>query len=272
MKKNRKKHMLAAALLAALASVHAGCTVEVEEWFVYSRRLPTAFDGFRIVLLTDLHGTEFGPGSSRLLEAVELAMPDLIAISGDLADEATKTAMLEPLLQGLCAIAPTCFVTGNHEWVREDTEQLLAQLQAWGVTVLRNDFFTISRGESSVTVVGAEDPNGYADMEQPAELMARLRQAKGEMAFTVVLYHRNDALELWAQLGADVVLSGHGHGGVIRLPLVGALVGVDRKLFPKNAEGLYTSGDTTLAVSRGLGGVRLLNRPHLPVIILRSQP
>ena len=100
--------------------------------------------------------------------------------------------------------------------------------------------------------------------------MARIRQ-DGD-PYVVMLYHRNDALDLWAGLQADLVLSGHGHGGVIRLPVIGGLLGVDRKFFPKNAEGLYQAGRTTLAVSRGIGGLRLWNPPHLPTIVLRAEP
>jgi hypothetical protein len=73
-------------------------------------------------------------------------------------------------------------------------------------------------------------------------------------------------------LQPDLVLAGHGHGGVIRLPFLGGLLGVNRKFFPKDCEGLYTAGRTTLAVSRGLGGARLWNRPHLPTVVLRAIP
>ena len=109
----------------------------------------------------------------------------------------------------------------------------------------------------------------YADMEQPADLTARIRQEVGGDPYMVMLYHRNDSLPLWTPLQPDLVLAGHGHGGVIRLPFIGAVLGVDRRLFPDNAEGLYQAGRTTLAVSRGLGGARLWNPPHLPTVVLQ---
>lgn len=270
MGKKRKKSVLVLALAAVLATVYCNFSLDLEDWTVPSPRLPAAFDGLRVTLLTDLHGAEYGQDNRRLLEAVAKSDPDLIAISGDLADEATNPDMLDPLLKGLVQLAPTYYVTGNHEWVRKDTEAVLAQIAACGVTVLRNEYVVLEREGQSLVLAGTEDPNGYAGMETPAHFMERIRQEQGENAYILMLYHRNDSLDLWAELGADLVLAGHGHGGVIRLPFVGGLLGVDRRLFPDNCEGLYTKGRTTLAVSRGAGGLRLWNRPHLPTVVLTT--
>ena len=269
--KKRIKWILAL-LTIVLVTLYCNVSLDAEEYTVYSSRLPASFDGLRLTVLTDIHGSRFGEGSQTLLDAVAAARPDYICISGDLADEYTDTAMLPPLLQGLCDIAPTCYVTGNHEFRRKDTEELMQMIADCGVTVLRNDYLLLERQGQTLVLAGAEDPNGHADMETPAELMARIREAVPNDPYIAMVYHRNDALRLWSGLEADLVLSGHGHGGVIRLPFVGGLLGVDRKFFPKNAEGLYTQSRTTLAVSRGLGGVRLWNRPHLPTVVLRAQP
>lgn len=270
--KQRKKYLLLTALLAAVTAVYCNYSLETQTWAVCSGRLPAAFGGLRIALLTDLHGAEFGVGNRRLLEAVKESKPSVIAICGDLADEHTKLQMLPPLLRGLTEIAPVYYVTGNHEWVREDTETVLRQIADCGVTVLRNEYAVLERDGQKLILAGTEDPNGYADMETPAQFMQRIRAEQGENAYVVMLYHRNDSIDLWSALGTDLVLAGHGHGGVIRLPFVGGLLGVNRRFFPKDCEGLYRQGRTTLAVSRGLGGLRLWNPPQLPVIELRSEP
>ncbi len=271
MTKKRKRPLLLLVLAAAVAALYCNFFLDLEDWRVASPLTPPAFDGLRITLLTDLHGAQFGTDSRRLLDAVSKSRPDLIAVSGDLADETTNRDMLDPLLKGLADIAPTYYVTGNHEWVREDTEALLDQIARCGVTVLRNDYTVLTRDGQSIVLAGAEDPNGYRDMETPAHLMARIRAEQGQDAYVVMLYHRNNSLDLWSELGTDLVLAGHGHGGVIRLPFVGGLLGVDRQLFPKDCEGLYTRGRTTLAVSRGVGGIRLWNRPHLPTVVLTRE-
>lgn len=267
--KKHKRSVAAIVLSAVLATLYCSYSIDTEDWTVRSQRLPRAFDGFRITLLTDLHGAMFADDHSRLLEAVAEAKPDLIALSGDIADEQTRVETLDSLLRGLCAIAPTCYVTGNHEWGREDTEQVLERFSDCGVTVLRNDFFTLEKDGETLVIAGAEDPHGPEGQQTPEELMDRIRRQLGD-PYTVMLYHRNNSMDLWAPLQPDLVLAGHGHGGVIRLPFVGGLLGVDRQFFPKDCEGLYTEGRTTLAVSRGLGGMRLWNRPHLPTAVLRT--
>lgn len=273
MPKKRKRWLILAAVAVVVTSALYHGTLDPETWHVSSPRLPTAFEGLRITLLTDLHGASFGPDNQLLLQAVAAQQPDLIAISGDLADEHTDLTMLPALLTGLAAIAPTYYVTGNHEWVRDDTEDLLKACSTLGVTVLRNDYLLLERNGQTLVLAGTEDPNAYRDMETPAELVHRIRTEVPGDPYILMLYHRNNSLSLWESLQVDLVLAGHGHGGVIRLPFVGGLLGVDRRFFPKDCEGLYAAGRTTLAVSRGLGGVRLFNRPHLPTLVLhRSQP
>ena len=263
MKKRRRILFLAALAAVVLSALYHG-RLEPETYFVSAARLPAAFSGLRITLLTDLHGKE----PKGLYEAVAAAKPDLIAISGDLIDERSDPETVYPLLTKLTALAPTYFVTGNHEWVRDDTEDLLTAIEKTGVTVLRNDFLTIERDGQTLVLAGGEDPNSYEDLEKPADFVARIRAAVPGDPYIVMLYHRNNTLDLWATLGVDLVLSGHGHGGVLRLPLVGGVFGVDRTLFPKDCEGVYTASRTTQMVSRGLGGIRLFNRPHLPTVVL----
>lgn len=270
MKKKYRRAIGAAALLClAAVTVWCGLSVETEDWIIPSDRLPEAFDGLRVTLLTDVHGTK---RTQPLLDGVRASRPNLIALSGDLVDEFTDLSMLEPLLTGLVQLAPVYYVTGNHEWARTDTEDVLKRIEACGVTVLRNEYVRLTREGQSVVLLGIEDKNAYADMETPAQVMERVRSEQGEDAYVLTLYHRNDSLELWSELEADTVLAGHGHGGLVRLPLVGGLLGVDRKLFPDDCEGLYEKGRTTLAVSRGAGGARLWNRPHIPTIVLKQAP
>lgn len=249
--------------------------IQTEVFELASRRLPAAFDGFRIVELADLHGRQFGPGGEDLLRAVREAEPDLIALDGDLADEHTDLEVIRTLAQGLTEIAPTYYVTGNHEWVMDDLDALLQILEDAGVTVLHNTYYQLTLEGQSILLAGVDDPNGPYDQKTPAQLVEEIRGACGD-AYLVMLAHRNDQLGLWAELEVDTVLTGHGHGGIIRLPLVGGLVGTDRSLFPDYTAGLYSRGRTNMIVSRGLGnsGVnfRLFNRPHLPVIVLRTAP
>lgn len=249
-------------------------TIVTETITVASDEIPGTFDGFRIAVLADIHGEVFGENSAYLLQKTAATKPDIIIMNGDLIDEVSHLEMLPPLLDGLVDIAPVFFVTGNHEWAVGCVDELFLILESHGVTVLRNEYRNMTIDGQTVVLAGIDDPNGPFDQKQPDELMAEIREAEGS-AYTVMLAHRNDSLDMWSELGTDLVLCGHGHGGVVRIPFVGGLIGVDRSLFPDYTAGLYTKGGTDMVVSRGLGNsvvdFRLFNRPHLVVVELKTQ-
>ena len=262
-------------LLAAYLLLIEPNWIQTDCFTARSDALPAPFCGFRVTEIADLHGKSFGADHSRLLAAVRRTEPDLIAIDGDLFDADTDVAALDPLLRGLCAIAPTCYVTGNHEWAVRGLPEILAHMESLGVTVLANEFITLTRGGETIAVAGVHDPNGPYDMKTGAELTAEIRAALGSDVYILMLAHRNGQLAAWSSCGVQTVLAGHGHGGLIRLPVVGGLLGVDGELFPTYDAGVFTAGGTTMVVSRGLGNSvwipRLFNRPELPVIILERE-
>lgn len=274
MKKIRR--LLALLALFALAAGFVcwqNFTLQVEPVELFFESLPPQFDGLRVAELSDLHGRSFGKNNVRLLRTLQKARPDMICICGDLFDEKTDLTMLEPLLTGLTDIAPVYYVTGNHEWQVKNLREILQKMRAWGVTVLENEGRVLSRGGAEMVVAGVHDPCGPYDMKTPAALVRELRSVQGN-DFILMLSHRNDELAMWSQLGVQLVLSGHCHGGVVRLPFVGGVFGTRRELFPEYDAGVYRQDGTTLFVSRGLGYTnvhfRLFNRPHVPIMILRS--
>ena len=280
-RKNRPvRRLCAAGLLAVLAAMgwYENYTVRVLEQPIVSARLPEGFDGFRIAQISDLHAREFGKDNEHLVDLVRASKPDLIALTGDLADERRDPMALKPFLQALCAIAPVYFVTGNHEWVlqKKTRQAMLKMLDACGVRRLRNDYVTLTRGADSILLAGVDDPNGPADQKTPAQLFGEIREEADEDAFILLLAHRNDELARWAHLGADVVLCGHAHGGIVRLPGLGGVLGTHYDLFPDYDAGLYTRGKTSMYVSPGFGGIRGLplrfaNRPALCILELRRE-
>ena len=274
MKKIRRLLALLALFALAAGFVYwQNFTLQVEPVELFFESLPPQFDGLRVAELSDLHGRSFGKNNVRLLRTLQKARPDMICICGDLFDEKTDLTMLEPLLTGLTDIAPVYYVTGNHEWQVKNLREILQKMRAWGVTVLENEGRVLSRGGAEMVVAGVHDPCGPYDMKTPAALVCELRSAQGN-DFILMLSHRNDELAMWSQLGVQLVLSGHCHGGVVRLPFVGGVFGTRRELFPEYDAGVYRQDGTTLFVSRGLGYTnvhfRLFNRPHVPIMILRS--
>lgn len=260
------------AVILLLFLLQQNFTLQTEETSLFSEKLPEGFSGLRILQISDLHGRSFGRDHSLLLRKAEEAKADLILLTGDLFENDTPFSSMEPLIRGLCDIAAVYYVTGNHEWQRADLRSCLEQLERWGAVVLQNEYRLLEKEGASIVIAGVDDPCGPYDRKTPQELMAEIRKEQGEACFVLVLDHRNDHLSLWAELGADLVLSGHCHGGVLRLPFVGGLIGPGRKLFPEYDAGLYAQNGTQLYVSRGLGfPLRLLNRPHLPILVLNRK-
>ena len=247
-------------------------TIEIDEQVFASADLPAGFDGFRITQVSDLHEKQFGPQNRRLLAAVEKTDPDIIVITGDLIDRNGTIEDILPAVKGLAAIAPTYYVTGNHEWSAGFVPELMELLPKLGITCLANDYLLLQRGEDAIALAGVHDPNGFADQKTPAELADELHAALGD-PFWILLAHRNSRYQEYGSLGADLILTGHSHGGLIRLPFIGGLVSPRHTLFPDWTAGFYEDFETPMFVSRGLGNTkpsfRIFNRAHLPVITLR---
>ncbi len=234
---------------------------------------PQAFAGLRIALLSDIHAKEFGPGNSTLLEKVRAEAPDLIAITGDLLHEADQMDMVPALAKGLAEIAPTYYVTGNHEWAAHCVPELKELLRENGVTVLSNEYVLFERDGEKLALLGADDLNGRADQKTVPQLAEEVRQKEGADTYLLLLSHRNNRYKVYEEAWIDLTLSGHAHGGMVRLPFTDGLIGPHHEFLPKYTAGLYQLPYGKMVVSRGLGAgswlqIRLFNFPHLPLVIL----
>lgn len=237
-------------------------SLTVTEYDKYSNNLPDAFDGYTIVHLSDLHSKDFrGKGTVK----INALNPDIIVITGDLIDlHNRKLDVAEDAVKMLTNIAKVYFVTGNHEILSPIYPSLLEIFDEYGVTVLDNEQQKIYIGEQSITIYG------YADCEYGIDTDAALDKED----FNLVLCHRPYAPEVFNKVNADLVLSGHAHGGQIRLPFIGGLIAPDQGFFPKYYQGMHDYLDTSVVISRGLGRsilpLRLFNRPEIVVITLHK--
>ena len=276
--RGRRRRLLIVLLTAVLAAggflYWDNTALQVARFDPVFTDLPAGFDGCRIVVLSDLHGGSFGAGNADLFAAVAAEQPEYIFYLGDLQDKYRGPAAGYPaaVADGLSAIAPTYYVTGNHEWAIGDVPELKKTLSAHGVTVLSNQFLTLERNGDAIVLAGIDDPNGYADQKTPEELAAELYAAWGD-PFWILLAHRNSRFaSQYSLLGADLVCSGHGHGGIIRLPGTDGLLSTERTLFPSYTAGLYEENGSVLFVTRGLGNsgpsFRVFNRPEVAVVTL----
>lgn len=288
MAKHQKKHRISLPILLVPALCAFlwwdNMSIVTDEFVFSSAHLPEGFDGVRIVQLSDLHSQSFGRSNEWLYAAVRNAEPDYIFLTGDLVDRADSDPLPYAASVGaaLSAIAPTFYVTGNHEWEHGPTmvETLKSALRESGVTVLSNEFVSLTRGGGTLILSGIDDPNGYADQKTPAQLAAEVYAEHGD-PFWLLLAHRNSRFNGgYCRLGADLTLCGHAHGGIWRLPLTDGIIDSSFHLFPSFTSGFYHCTDegcmgAEVFVSRGLGNSprfvpRLFNRPQAAVITLQK--
>ena len=253
--------------------------MEVNEYTVTSDRLPDTFDGFRIAQISDLHNAEFGENNTVLLALLRQSQPDLIVITGDLVDSRhTDLEIALRFAQAAAEIAPCYYVSGNHEARILEYPALKEGLEAAGVTVLENQRLELERNGKNITLLGVDDPSFQTDylMGDAATVMAGvLRELITDDSYTILLSHRPELFDLYAESGVDLIFSGHAHGGQFRLPFLGGLVAPNQGLFPEYDAGLYTAGTTNMLVSRGIGNsiipLRFNNPPEIVVVSLHSE-
>lgn len=279
-KKHRGRGCLTALIILALIAAAAAFLIkdsrdnlEISRYEVKSQKLPESFDGFKIVQLSDLHGAEFGEDGMELVEKVKELEPDIIALTGDFVTDEGDLAAVEKLAARLVKLCPVYFISGNHEFGSGLAVKVRNILERAGVKYLSNEYLTISRGEDEILLGGVEDPLAYADMLSPDELAQKMNDAAPD-AFKILLGHRNYWMTEYPELPVDLIFCGHAHGGLIRIPGVGGLIGTDRRLFPDFDAGEYNNGRYTLIVSRGLGNSvsipRIFNRPEIVCVELSS--
>ncbi|MBQ3011361.1 MAG: metallophosphoesterase [Oscillospiraceae bacterium] len=274
-----KKHPLIRLLLVFLAicllllwdSSHRLVTTDYDIRF---SNLPEAFDGFTVVQLSDLHGAQYGTDNSRLVSRVAALQPDLIALTGDYIESPDQLDVTAALIRQLSDIAPVTFTSGNHDWASGAIKDLKQTVTDCGGTYLSNEAIPLTRAGETILLVGVEDPNSRADMIRPDALLQQL-SAEHPDQFVILQAHRNDFITKYPALPCDLILTGHGHGGVIRLPFIGGLIGTERSLFPRYDAGLFQSGRYTMVVSRGLGDApllpRFLNNPEIVSVTLHKK-
>lgn len=236
-----------------------------------SEKLGAEFDGYRIVQISDLHNAEFGKENKKLLETIRSCSPDIIVITGDLVDSNhTNVERAVAFVEEAVKIAPVYYVTGNHEyWLdTSENEQMMQGILAAGAYDLDDEAVRIKKGDSSFLLVGLDDQHLSDET-----LKNLLQEQKNELS--IVLAHEPQYLQNYANAEADLVLTGHAHGGQIRLPFVGGIVAPDQGFLPEYTSGQYNSADTEMIVSRGLGNsiipVRLFNYPEVVCVELRCK-
>ena len=269
----RKKWLIWLMLLAAvivLAIVGLDQRLIVRTYTVESDKVTTPV---RLVVLADYHGCDYGLYGADLVRQVEALAPDAILLPGDMFSADRDCSDEMQFFRLLDGVAFTYYVTGNHEYWEQDVPALLGLIEATGVTVLDQSCMSLVVDGQRINICGTPDPYAYVDTQ---DSLSRAAADIDHEGFNVLLSHRPELIEKYAATGSfDLVVSGHAHGGQIRIPfLVNGLFAPNQGWFPKYAGGRYDVDGTTLIVSRGvstqrqMGVPRIFNRPELVVVEL----
>lgn len=249
-----------------LYSVWQNQTITVREYTVSHKQIPSAFDGKRIVQLTDLHNKDFG---DELVEHVRSLSPDILVITGDwigMNDRDITPAKTQA--SALAKLAPTYYVAGNHEAASPVWNELRTHLETIGITILENTAVRLEQNGEAIQLAGMFDP------EFSTHLWRDFAPLVEHELYTVLLFHRPEYMEEAMGFGADLILSGHTHGGQIRLPFIGAVFAPNQGWFPRYDVGRFDSGDSTMIIGQGLGEsvyMRILTPPEIVVVNLQSK-
>ncbi len=247
---------------------------------VYSASgVPKAFDGFKILQVSDLHNKKFGKNQSELMKLTKKLQPDIIVVTGDLIDShRTDIAVSMEYISQAVKLAPVYFVTGNHEKRCEQYPALEKQLLKAGVNLLDDRAILLEKNQEVIALSGLGDPYLLPrEYGRDAIIEDILSSVSGEESagFRILLSHRPELIDLYAKHGFDLVFSGHAHGGQFRLLGLGGVIAPDQGLFPKYTSGVIKKDQTSMYVSRGLGNsvipVRIFNRPDLVAVTLRHE-
>lgn len=273
-------------VLMIIRSNYERKTIRTSEHTISHPKISKELSGFRICFITDLHNHQFGNNNELLMETINNNKPDLILIGGDLLVGAPG-ASYEPALQLLRQLVRTYKVyysNGNHESrMKHEPEKYgdayevyTAKAKDLGVVFLNNDKLVFDHVKFSIE--GLEIPLEYYKKGKPLQLSQEvLTDCLGngnKDYFQLLMAHNPNYFKEYCEWGADLVLSGHVHGGIVRLPLIGGIISTQFAFFPKYDSGVFKNGKSKMILSRGLGThtiqFRLFNYPELCMITLKE--
>ena len=237
------------------------------------------------VLISDLHGYAFGPNNEKLVSAIDAINPDIILCAGDLftARKDKKPIKYEPgfeLAKSLAQKYPLYYANGNHEyrlkiWTSDYGnfyDRYKSRLKKAGVTFLENESVGIKDGNIRITGLdlNMEYYRKIVKKKMEPGFIKRTLGDSSKKEFQILIAHNPQYFDEYAKWGADLTVSGHVHGGIVRLPFIGGVISPAIALFPKYDGGHYEIDKKHLILSRGLGThtiqVRMFNPCEIDVI------
>lgn len=263
-------------------------TFKVTHYYIKSKKLKGLKRGRNVILLSDLHNYSYGTNNDKLIKAIVKEEPDCILVAGDMlvGKEDASTKVAEDFMKQLPRICDTYHANGNHEQRMKEFVNLYEDrffkyqsvLEEAGVRFLSNERISLDWDGVRLDLVGLELPNKkYKKFQRQtleSEELSALIGNVDELKYNIMIAHNPAFMDTYLKWGADLVVSGHIHGGVVRLPFVGGIISPQFKLFPKYSGEMKKVGNAAAVVSKGIGihtiKVRLMNPAEVVVMHINS--
>jgi len=238
-------------------------TLEVTKYVVENKKVPKEFDGYNIVQISDLHSKLFGENNKKLIQKIKSLNPDIVVVTGDLIDgENNNYNVALDFMKEISKLYRVYYIIGNHEQkslikkYKDEYKDYFNKLHQIDFVNLDNNKVEIVKGDSCYKYLFDNQETTSIDIDFLEEKLGKVDREQ----FNILLAHTPFYFDEYEKWGADLTLCGHVHGGIVRLPLVGGLLSPDRKFFPKYDLGEYIKNKSTMIVSKGLGGSKVLIR------------
>lgn len=260
-------------IFVLLVSIYEHRNFTCTYYNINSKKLPKEFTTKSIVVLSDLHNCGFGDKCRRLIKKIDEINPDLIIIAGDMIIKRktyNSSSIAVKLIEALAKKYNIYYGLGNHE-EREryynNSEFIIYKehLEGLGVKFLDNEYIKING--LKIYGLNIELDYYYKSFDFDKEYIESLLERTNSNDYNILIAHHPEYFKEYVNWGADLILSGHLHGGIMRLPLLGGIISPRFRLFPKYYGGLYEKDNKKMIVSRGLGThtikIRIFNKPEL---------
>jgi predicted MPP superfamily phosphohydrolase len=254
-------------------------SIEVSKYKIKSDKIPKEFNKFKIIHLSDFHSYGFFKDNFRMIEKINNEHPNIIVMTGDMVNKYDENfEKFLNLAEALSKKYEIYYIIGNHEMRlrKNNLNYIIQKLKKFGIKVLNDEKITIIREKEFINIYGINIPLSYYKIvNKPInvqDVINSLLNKCAEKEYNILLAHNPLYFEEYSKQNVDLILSGHVHGGMVRLPFIGALLSPERKFFPKYSSGVYELNNKKLLVSRGLGhsrpGIRLFNKREIVSITL----
>lgn len=262
--------------------------IDITEYTVINEKIPTEFNDFKIVQLSDFHSKGYRGTTDNIIEEIKNINPDIVVMTGDMISWDIKNIEeLEKLIKELAIIFPVYYINGNHEQLAEilnteKYERFINEIRQLGVITINDSFIQVTKGIESINLYEIDIPLDEAKGIYIDESKINENYVENTLGiidltkFNILLAHNPLCIDEYSEWGADLVLSGHMHGGIVRIPFINkGIMSPEKRIFPKYDAGKFEVGNTIMLINRGIGAssfeLRVFNNPEITVIKLKHK-